>query len=300
MQVHPEVARLRGVGAPQPRCDAALAAWRARPEVAAIMAALARYDAGDALEDIPALSLLTRDHDAARVLVGGLTTMLIDALRAEPLAQLPLGHSAAPGMARLRLASAGRATLTLAAYTRRAHSLPKSVLFEDCAVHELVVAGAGRAALHSIADGRLVSEERALAPGTRLTRDGPDAARQIIAVTQPLLMLQLTHEPLHPAPSREVALADGRLLKTISGCKRTSQQLMALAVLGALGHRAADRDLRWEALRQCLALDAARGMTLLAALTGDGDDALAAPAAALHHQLLARRPDLAALIPEPA
>jgi hypothetical protein len=299
MQVHPELARLRGVGAPQPRCDAALAAWRARPEVAAILSALSGFAEGEPLEDLPALAQLTTDPATAQALIAGFIARLVDALRAEPLAQLPLGHSASPGVTRLRLASAGRATLTLAAYTRRAHSLPQSVLFEDCAAHELVVAGAGRAALHSIVDGRLVSEERALASNSRFILTGPDHARQIVEVTKPLLMLQLTREPLHPAPSREVALADGLLLKTISGCKRTSQQLMALAVFGALGHRPA-LDAMARLVGDTGALDAARGMALLAALAGDGGDTLAAPAAALHQQLLARRPDLAALIAEPA
>ena len=70
---------------------------------------------------------------------------------------------------------------------------------------------------------------------------------------------------------------DGRLITAISGCKQASQQMMALGVLGALAHRGglsmmeqlahdttAQRDLRWEALRQVLALDAARGLALLA------------------------------------
>ncbi len=314
MQVHPELARLRGTGATQPRCDAALAGWRARPEVSAMTAELARYDAGDAAEALPQLARLTRDLDAAQALVAGLITPLAAALRAEPLAQLPFGHSASRSMARLRLANHGRATLTLAAYARRTAATPPSVLFEDCAVHELVVAGAGRAALHRLhAGSRLASEERALTPGTRLIRHGPDDMRQIIEVTEPLLVLQLTREPAHPVPSREVALADARLLKTISGCKATGQQMMALGVIGALGHRpaldamarlardtGADRDLRWEALRHCLALDALSGLALLAALAGHGGDALTAPAAALHQQLLARRPELATLIPEPA
>mgnify|MGYP006175329789 CR=1 FL=1 len=34
----------------------------------------------------------------------------------QPLAQLPLRHSATPGIARIRLASSGRANLALAAY----------------------------------------------------------------------------------------------------------------------------------------------------------------------------------------
>jgi hypothetical protein len=59
------------------------------------------------------------------------------------------------------------------------------------------------------------------------------------------------------------------------------------------------RDLRWEAQRQVLALDAARGLAVLAALADDPADALAAPAATLQQQLRAVRPDLAALMPEP-
>jgi len=312
--VHPDVARLREVNPAQPLTDAALAAWRARPEVAALGAALARYAAGEALAALPALARLMPGTDAARALVEGFAAPLQAALRAEPLALLPLGHSAAPGIARLRLASHGRAGLTLVAYAARGYALPVSALFEDGAAHEIIVAGAGRALVHRLEEGRrLSSREVALAPGMRLTRHGLEDARQIIAVTQPLLVLQVTREPAHPAPSREIALADGRLIKTISGCKATSQQLMALGVLGALRHApavaamaevardpSAPRDLRWEALRQCLALDAPRGLKVLAALADDEGNTLHAPAAALQRQLRATRPDLAALCPEPA
>ncbi len=63
---------------------------------------------------------------------------------------------------------------------------------------------------------------------------------------------------------------------------------------------AAQRDLRWEALRQVLALDALRGLALVGALAGDSADLLAGPAAALQQQLRAARPDLAALLPQAA
>ena len=53
MQVHPDVARLRGDGAPQPGCDAALSAWHGSPGGAGVLTALARYDAGAPLGDLP-------------------------------------------------------------------------------------------------------------------------------------------------------------------------------------------------------------------------------------------------------
>lgn len=313
MLVHPDVARLRKALPAQPLTDAALAAWRARADVTAVQAALARHDAGAGLAELPELARPLDEAEAARALVEGFVTPLTAALRAEPLAQLPLGHSATPGMARLRLASHGRTALTLAAYAPRARAVPVSALFDDGAAHEIIVAGAGSALIHRLERGKLSSAEITLTPGTRLTRRSADDARQIIAVTQPLLVLQLTREAAAPAPSREVALADGRVMTTISGCKRTSQQVMALGVLGALGHapavpamaevardQSAARDLRWEALRQCLAMDTAQGLAVLAALAGDADDPLHTPAAALQQQLLASRPELAALIGEPA
>jgi hypothetical protein len=313
MQVHPDVAQLRGESAPQPACDAALAAWRALPQVIAVRAALARVGQGARIDDQPALASLVHDHAAAVAFVEAFVAPLIGALRAEPLAHLPLGHAATPGMARLRLIEQGRACLTLTALAPRAHCVSPTALFEDAVVHEMVVAGAGAALVYRLAGAVLTTEALRLAPGVDLVRVGPDTARQITAITRPLLLLQISCEAASPGPSREIAVDDGRLITAISGCKQTSQQVMALGVLGALEHRAGigamarvardvsrARDLRWEALRQVLALDAASGLALLAALVEDPADALAAPAAATQQQLRAARPDLAPLMPEPA
>jgi hypothetical protein len=313
VQVHPEVARLRSGIPAQPRTDAALAAWQAQSEVAALRAALADYAAGAALAEVPGLAALMHAPEAGRALVEGLVEGLTGALAAEPLAQLPLGHATTPGLARLRLAGAGRAALALVAHAPRARAMPASALFEDGAAHELVLAGAGTALLHRRHDGRLTTREVALAPGTAMAREGLGEARQIIAVARPLLVLQLTRIAAEPQPSEEVALADRRCVKVISGCKRTSQQIMALGVLGALRHRpavpamaetarrcGAARDIRWEALRQCLALDTRAGLALLAGLAADAGDPLAAPARALQRQLAASDPALAALIHEAA
>lgn len=310
MLVHPAIARLRSEGAPQPQVDAALAAWRARPQVTAVRRALAAYGAGANLEDAGALAGLLGDHPAATALVADFIEPLLQALRAEPLAQLPLGFSTAPGLARIRLAESGRAALSLAVFARRAPVQAASVLFEDGEAHELVLAGTGAAARYGLGAGGAAREPLVCSPGTRITRSGAGDARQIIAVKQPMLVLQLSREAAMPAPSREFSLSDGRLLKTISASKRASQQMMALGVLGALAHRpavgamaalaldiGAERDLRWEAMRQVLGFDARAGMALLARLAARDEDVLGEPAARLRRDLLAAQPALAALEP---
>ena len=113
MLVHPATARLRSKGASQPQIDTALAAWRALPQVAAVLEALADYGAGAPLADDSALAGLLADHPAAAGLVAGFIDPFMQALRAEPLAQLPLGFSAKPGLpagARWRAGRSGRST----------------------------------------------------------------------------------------------------------------------------------------------------------------------------------------------
>ena len=309
MHVHPAIARLRAEPAPQPLVDAALAGWRAGAGVAALTEALAAYDAGAPLAGEARLAALLAEPDAARALVAAVIDPLAAALTAEPLAQPAIGFSARPGLARIRLIERERAALSLAVFAPRAPMQPGSVLFEDGEAHELVLHGEGEAACYRLVDGGLMQTPLACAPGTRLTRGGTHDARQILGVTRPLLLLQLTREAANPSPSREVALPSGQLIGTISASKRASQQMMALGVLGALGHRAglepmaalardrsAERDGRWEALRQVLGLDARTGMALLAALAQAGEeDALAAPAARLRADLLAAQPELAML-----
>ncbi len=313
MRVHLDVARLRGGLIAQPRTDAALAAWQVRGDVAALRAGLAAYGAGAPLAAVPVLAGLMQSAEAGLALVAGLVEGLTRALTAEPLAQLPFGHATTPGLARLRLLGEGRAALALVAHAPREPAPPVTALFEDGSAHELVLAGAGMAQVHRREGERLATRDAVLAPGTIMARGGVDESRQIIAVTQPLLVLHLSRTPPAPQPSEEIALADGRSLKIISDCKRTSQQIMALGVLGALRHEgavpamaatardcSAARDLRWEALRQCLALDTRAGLALLAALAQGPGDPLAAPARALQRQLAASDPALAALIHEAA
>lgn len=310
MIVHPVIAGLRSRPASQPTLDTALADWRSTPATCAVHAALAAFGKGAALDAVPDLARLLSDPAAASDLAQGFIAPVMEALTAEPLAQLPLRHSATPGIARIRLASSGRANLALAAYALRENRQPASVLFEDGEAHEIVLAGAGQALFHCLGARGLESRAVACLPGTRLARGGASEARQFVAVTRPMLVLQLVREAVSPAPSREISLPDGRLLQHISGSKQASQQMMALGVLGALEHRpalgpmtqlardtAATRDLRWEALRQVLGLDTAQGLALLEALAARSDDPLREPAARLLRDLVAAHPALALLEP---
>lgn len=105
---------------------------------------------------------------------------------------------------------------------------------------------------------------------------------------------------------REYALADGALLKQTAGEVRQSRHETMLALLGRMKRREAvpvmaaiacqsgADSLRWEALRESLALDTAQGFAALCALARSPLDPLAAPAGALRAQLVEAHPRLRA------
>ena len=129
--------------------------------------------------------------------------------------------------------------------------------------------------------------------------------RHVQTVRSSLSVLQLSRTPESAQPSREYRLTDGALIKTTSGDRRASEQVMALGVLGALGQERAlptmiafalrgggDADARWEAVRQVLAMHAQKGMHLLDQLSGRASDPLSNPASRLARQLYDQHPQL--------
>jgi len=122
-----------------------------------------------------------------------------------------------------------------------------------------------------------------------------------------LVSLRLHRIASMPAPTREYALSSGALLRQSAGEIRASRQEAMLAVLGrmrradavpvmaAIAREPGDASLRWQALRECLALDTAAGFSALGDLACAPTDPLAAPAATLRTQLLAAHPELAGL-----
>jgi len=110
-----------------------------------------------------------------------------------------------------------------------------------------------------------------------------------------------------PAPGREYDAASGRLLHRSAGRIGTSRREAIIALLGRMGRADAapqiarvaldegDPSLRWQALREALALDTATGFRALASVARRGEDPLAAQAGALRAQLLETHPELAQL-----
>ena len=110
-----------------------------------------------------------------------------------------------------------------------------------------------------------------------------------------------------PRPGREYCAASGKLLHQSAGAIATSRQEATVALLGRMGRTDAapamamlatgegDMSLRWQALREALALDSATGFAALCTIARRGDDALAGQAGALRAQLLETYPELAQL-----
>ena len=230
----------------------------------------------------PALARLMQDYDHARRELGAMFGGFMDRLRRQPLGEVPFRHSSSPGFSRLQLMQSGGAVLSLCVYEPLdTPSAPVAVQFADCELNELVLSGEASGHFHRLE--RPAPRSFAVRTSTRKWKAGDTIAplarteaRQFEQVEQSLLLLQLTRTPVQPSPTREVRIHDGALVREASGNRRASEQLMALGVLGALGRPgtiapmiafardvANDRDARWEAVRQTLAMDAARGISLL-------------------------------------
>ncbi len=308
MHVHPAIAALRSDPALQRRIQAAIdqvvSEWRERPSVAAVTRELYLFDQGTGLGALPALQLLMHDHSAARDWIRQFHDAVIESLREDALGEVPLRHMSSQSFARLQLMQIGGTTLSLCVYEPVADPIdPVSAQFTDCAAYEMVIAGEGVGLFHTLnaeADvtQRVRSTARAWRAGDHIARRPCCDTRTIVNVTQTMLVLQLGRVSKAPQPSREFLLEDNRLIQQASGDKRASEQVMALAVLGALDHRAGigamgrfaldtdhDADARWEAIRQILAMDTKRGIDLLHRLSVRESDTLALPAVKLMQQL---------------
>lgn len=331
MIVHPAIAALQPSLTSQRRTALAhaqamervKAGWLAQAQVQAIREDLRRYSDGAALDDCAALAAVMRDHCTARRFVDDVCATMLDALRKEPLSEVPFRYTISSGLAILQLLKIGNARLALSAYEPLAtDDAPETVLFADREMIEMVVSGHGRGLFYTMQrdgqsesqrDGALRTAPTVWQAGASIAVRPVSEARQIVTVKASLVLLQLIREPAAPAPTREVSTSDGKTVRIASGDKSASQAVMALGVLGALGecrslvamadtalNRREDMDVRWEAVRQTLALDAARGMALLETLAARSNEPLNHEATRLKQSLLAAQPELRALAKEPA
>ena len=276
--------------------------WRAGSEVARILAEFDAFGAGASLAECPALAAALSSVEQARAFAGALSCRFAAALAEEPLAHPPFRHGFDGHNATLLLARAGRAQLALHAFEpgEREHW---SARYSDAERHEVVLAGEGRARLVRRLD--FTAEPLALTPGTIVALDLANEALQLVAIERRLVTLRIQRGAVMPGPSCEYALADGVLLHQAAGDARASRTEVALALLGrmerleaapamaAIARDAGDPSLRWQALRECLALDAGEGLRALSAVIATPLDPLAGPARALRDQLVATHPELA-------
>lgn len=320
MRIDPSIAALRGGADRQRHAQARLerikADWLAAPAMAAALQAFERYGDGAPLADCPALAALVSEPGAARAAVDALAGAMIDGLEESPLGHVPFRHQYADGLAVLQLARSGRATLSLMQYAPpEGAAVPDSVCFTDGERHEICLAGEARARHVSIAgkpsdEVRLDCRAMPIESGWRRSFAGRGETKIVDRVRGRLVLLRLSRQAAEPLPSLEYRLADGVLLHRAAGDLRESRQELMIALLGRMGRhdaapaiarltRAGSDSLRWQALRECLALDSARGFRALSRMARDASDPLHRPACTLRGDLLARYPRLAGIESEP-
>ena len=288
--------------------EEALEDCRREPRLAAVLEELLRYGEGGDFAHCPALVALFEHTGAARDLLRPLIGRLTALHRAYPLAQLAFRHRSQAGAHVLQIAARGHATLSLVLQDQDAGAEHIIATFADADQREVVLTGKANACLFEI-----VAEERdrvilnsvrtELQSGARMKCTGPRQSRLIKPSHDSLLTLRLARTAGRPRPTRRIDVRSGRIVHRASGNAADSRAELAMLLLGRMGRddalpvlaartRTGDAQLRWQALRQCLALDAAAGLPLLERIAKDHADPLYQAARALLAQLQRERPSL--------
>ncbi len=281
---------------------------------ARIEAELPRLAGGAALDALPALhALFTPGSPAAAELAREVVDWLLGELGREPLGQVPLRHQCDRALATLVLARCNSANLALQVIDGAGLALKppaQSVTFAAHESWEHVLAGHAEVELvRAIAPrpgGMALQRAQATrSPGSILHRNGREVAQIYQRVPGALVLLRLQRGDGSSDPSCEYALDDGRLLHQAAASPRDSRLELAVSLLGRMGRSDAvpllasmaeesgTPHLRWQALRECLALDSGAGFVALSTIARRSADPLAVPAGALRAQLLETYPQLA-------
>ncbi|MWV28548.1 hypothetical protein [Aurantiacibacter rhizosphaerae] len=312
MLVHPDIAALRSDRAPQRQAQAGMQAardgWSAEPGAAQMQEELKAYGKGAPLAACPVLeAVFTQVGEAERLMAS------LSAHYCRALAQNPIGHPQFRNgfngtSTSLLLAQTGRAQLLLQA-REPGDSEAASYNFCDATRFDALLAGSAQARMvrkRQVAEDIAVFDEERLSlhPGNRLAFDLNHEALAIDRVEKRAVFLRLLRTADDPAPAREYDAASGRLLHQSSGKISTSRREAIVALLGRMGREDAapaiaqiamdegDVSLRWQAMREALALDTCTGFRALITVARRPQDPLAAQAGALRAQLLETYPQL--------
>lgn len=278
-----------------------------------------RSGAGGAeLDELPLLSALFAEEDeAAALFCAGLIDPILTELRRDPLGQSPLRHFCDDTVTSITVLRRGTTVLSLQAIDgaglARA-AAPASARFAPCETWEHVLAGTASAERLSIAERRpdgvhFARAPLALKPGAVLHRLGLKETVQLLQVPASLVSLKLQRRTSCCDAACEYGLDDGTLLHQAAGSPRDSRLELTATLLGRMGRGDAapllaamaeergNPSLRWQVLRECLALDSAQGFATLCRIARDGADPLAGHAGALRAQLIETYPQLTGIDP---
>ncbi len=317
MRIHPDLRALRGDDSPQ--CDAqadmfhAVAGWRRRADIAALLAELGAFDETGVAADCPVLaSLFDPEDDAAAKLAGSFAHVVSDRLARSPLGHVPLRHFTDGVLSTLVLARSGNVTLSLVALDGdglAGRPAPVTADFSPSEVWERILAGSGWAqsverVFSCESEALLDCRETRLHPGKVICRDARRQALLVREVEGCLVSLRLQRRLRDAGPTREYDLSSSKLVHQAAGNPRDSRIELMMALIGRmkrgdaapmLGRIAQEKGstaLRWQALRECLALDTEAGFRALSAIARSESDELAPAAGALRSQLIESYPQL--------
>ncbi len=286
-------------------------AWRAEPGADAMLSELQRYGAGAPLEHCPQLETIFTECGEAERLMRLLSQHYCAAIRANPIGHPPFRTGFDGRASSTLLARSGRAQLMV--QTREPGTYgAESITLSDATRYDAVLAGRAEARIlraHSAGEDRVdISAQAMVLTGKeRIALDRTSETLVVDVVERRLVTLQLMRDAADPEPKRSFNLKTGRLVSQSAASVAISRQEAMIALLGRMGRRdaapelarialaAKDVSLRWQALRECIALDSACGFCTLARVARTGDDPLAAAAGALRAQLLETYPEFARL-----
>ncbi|RJY07989.1 hypothetical protein [Aurantiacibacter aquimixticola] len=312
MDVHPFIAALRSDRAPQRQAqaamDAARLAWREEPGASEAMEDLRRYGAGAPIEACATLESIFTAGDEASRLMGLLSEHFCAAIVANPIGHPPFRNGFDGNAASILLARSGRAQLMIQSRDPGRFDIA-TYAFSDAVRYDAVLAGKATARLvhASQLTGRALrfsTQKLDLAGGGRFAVDLATEALVVDEVERRLVTLRLLREDAEPQPSRVHDADTGALLHRSAARIASSRREAIVALLGRMGRADAapqmaqialggeDSSLRWQALRECIALDTSCGFTALTTIARRGDDPLCANAGALRAQLLETHPEL--------
>lgn len=315
MRIDPALAALTADPAPLFGAGEAARRWSEHPAVAPVLVELAGYGESRVLADCPRLLQLGAGGEAAVRFARLAAAVATRHLAAAPLAAWPWRHFSNGVLHSVTLAAAGEASLSLALIdgaawrAARDPAAPGLAAFQPGSLNAVVVAGAARGRIltnrsNDPACARIEARPLALAQGTAFAIDGEREALALEEIDGVLLTLRLYRSPLCDTPARQYDIASGTLVHQAASGRADSQAELMMALLRAMERSDAAPTIaalarkgappaRWQALRECLALDSATGFAALLEVAGQTDDPLCIPARKLADSLAAQHPALA-------